>query len=88
MKHTPDKWFAEGNSVFALNKKGHNRMAIAIQRGCGCGCNNADENIAEQEANATLIAAAPMMYEELKHLFEKYGHVSTKEVLEHAEGNR
>ena len=44
--------------------------------------------VAEHEANANLIAAAPEMYAELKRIYEKEGWTRTGEVIAKAEGRK
>lgn len=69
-KHTPGPWLTEGNFVYALNGEGKyavNRFSASIQPGY-----TTDETrtkIAEMEANARLIAAAPDLLAALQALY-------------------
>jgi hypothetical protein len=64
-KHTPGPWTQKGHSVFIFNKSGHNRVAISVNTGCRCGCEE-PALIEELEADARLIAAAPELLKALK----------------------
>jgi hypothetical protein len=61
-KHTPGPWTQKGHSVFIFNKSGHNRVAISVNTGCRCGCEE-PALIEELEADARLIAESPTMFE-------------------------
>ena len=61
MTHTPGPWRREGRFVYALGEGETNVFSANVQGG-GSGSDVA--TLAEQEANARLIAAAPELLEE------------------------
>ena len=62
MMHTPTEWLRDGRTVYALNSAGFNRMTVSVMPALS----NNGSTPEEQEANARLIAASPMLLEALK----------------------
>ena len=58
-KYTPGPWVAQGNKVYAMSDCVHHPVASTE-------CNHTCRDEFDQEANARLIAAAPLLYEACK----------------------
>lgn len=72
-KHTPGPWLTEGNFVYALNGEGKhavNRFHASIQGGYTS--EDTRTTIAETEANAKLIAAAPDLLAAMRFILAFY----------------
>jgi hypothetical protein len=65
--HTPtqEPWLLTGTTVYALNDGGTNRFSASVQQGF-IDSGSERTSLEELEANARLIAAAPLLLQELR----------------------